>query len=129
MEIGANIGSDVPFFASGLEIANVGGRGEVVTPCDEAPFLVEIFSPKVHCSTQAVFQKYAEEIYSQATTLQAKNERWLQKSNAEILEQNAFVSNDLLKPLLRLHPSLESYCKKNVFLSGSGSCFWKARGA
>lgn len=126
MEIGASIGSDVPFFLSDLEIANVEGRGEVVTPYDkESQFDVDIISPNVHCSTKEVFAIYAREFYDLKDTLQTKEENWLKKSNAEILNNDAFANNDLFKPLLKLHPELESYYQKDLFLSGSGSCFWK----
>ncbi|MBX7490036.1 4-(cytidine 5'-diphospho)-2-C-methyl-D-erythritol kinase [Helicobacter sp. Faydin-H64] len=126
MEIGAKVGSDVPFFISDLELANVEGRGEIITPYNaESKFDIEVITPNVHCSTAEVFRLYAKEFYSTSAIVQTQMESWLQKSNAEILNNNAFSNNDLLKPLLRLHSELESYCQKGVFLSGSGSCFWK----
>ncbi|MCI5968737.1 4-(cytidine 5'-diphospho)-2-C-methyl-D-erythritol kinase [Helicobacter sp.] len=124
-EIGAKVGSDVPFFMSDLELADVEGRGEIVTPSVESKFNVEIINPKVHSSTAEVFKMYAREFYRADAIPQIKAESWLQKSNAEILSNDAFRNNDLLKPLLSLHPELESYCQKGVFLSGSGSCFWR----
>ena len=134
MELGAQVGSDVPFFLSGLEIANVEGRGEIVESCqnskesqDFAPFEVEIIMPKLHCNTTKVFQKYSDSFYDEARILQTKKQNWLQKSNGEILHNESFENNDLLAPVLTLYPELESYCKKNLFLSGSGSCFWRKK--
>ena len=123
MHIGAEVGSDVPFFLSGLEIANVTGRGEIITPCDEKPFLVDIIQPNCHCSTAEVFAKYAQEFYDSKKIAQTLKESWLEKPNAEILKQDSLCVNDLLAPLLKLYPQLESY-RKHAFLSGSGSCFW-----
>ncbi|WP_201273943.1 4-(cytidine 5'-diphospho)-2-C-methyl-D-erythritol kinase [Helicobacter sp. MIT 11-5569] len=128
MQIGAQVGSDVPFFISDLELANVEGRGEIVTPYPkESSFDVDIIMPKVHCSTVEVFKKYANNFYSEKEIANTKAQAWLKKTNMEILQNNAFVNNDLLKPLLTLYPNLESYCKNGVFLSGSGSCFWKKK--
>lgn len=134
MEIGAQVGSDVPFFLSGLEIANVEGRGERVESCpngkesqDFAPFEVEIIMPKLHCNTAKVFQKYSDSFYDEARILQTKKQNWLQMSNEEILNKKSLENNDLLAPVLALYPELESYCKKNLFLSGSGSCFWRKK--
>ncbi|WP_279129047.1 4-(cytidine 5'-diphospho)-2-C-methyl-D-erythritol kinase [Helicobacter winghamensis] len=127
-EIGASIGSDVPFFLSGLELANVEGRGEIISPYElESKFEVEIINPNLHCSTKEVFQRYAKEFYSANAISQIKAESWLTKSNTEILNNDAFSNNDLLKPLLRMYPKLESYLQKDVFLSGSGSCFWTCK--
>lgn len=123
MQIGAEVGSDVPFFLSGLEIANVTGRGEVITPCNEKPFWVDIIKPNCHCSTAKVFARYAQEFYDSTKVANTLKESWLQKSNAEILKQDSLNANDLLAPLLTLYPELESY-SKTAFLSGSGSCFW-----
>lgn len=128
MQIGAEVGSDVPFFLSGLEIANVTGRGEVIAPCDEKPFLVDIIKPNCHCSTAKVFAKYAQEFYDSIKVADALKESWLQKSNAEILKQDSLKVNDLLAPVLMLYPELESY-SKTAFLSGSGSCFWRISNA
>ncbi|WP_299546611.1 4-(cytidine 5'-diphospho)-2-C-methyl-D-erythritol kinase [uncultured Helicobacter sp.] len=128
MEIGASVGSDVPFFLSDLEIANVEGRGEIITPCElESKFDVEIIYPSLYCSTKEVFKKYATEFYDENMILKTKAQAWLTKSNAEILKNDAFSNNDLLKPLLKMYPELESYLQKGVFLSGSGSCFWSCK--
>lgn len=127
MQIGAEVGSDVPFFLSGLDIANVEGRGEIITPCDVSSIDVEIITPSLSVSTKEVFKEFSKRFYNPQQCEVTKKESWLKKSNLEILSNNAFMNNDLLKPLLSLYPSLQSYCQKGVFLSGSGSCFWRCK--
>lgn len=131
MNLGAQVGSDVPFFLSGLEIANVEGRGEIIESCnkgkesqDFAPFEVEIVTPKIHCETAKVFKKYSDSFYKEAKIQQTKAQNWLKISNQEILQKSAFENNDLFVAVLALYPKLESYVKEGLFLSGSGSCFW-----
>ncbi|MDY3112843.1 MAG: 4-(cytidine 5'-diphospho)-2-C-methyl-D-erythritol kinase [Helicobacter sp.] len=124
MQIGAEVGSDVPFFISELSVANVSGRGEIVESCEEGGFGVRILNPSLHCSTKEVFSKFAKDFYTPQKAEQNLKENWLQKSNDEVLKNSPFVNNDLLEPLLALYPELESYAKE-AFLSGSGSCFWQ----
>lgn len=127
MNLGAQVGSDVPFFLSGLEIANVEGRGEIVESCDQEPFEVEIIIPKISCNTAKVFQKYSDSFYQEAKIKQIKSQNWLKKANQEIFTKSALENNDLLAAVLLLYPQLESYVKENLFLSGSGSCFWRKK--
>lgn len=134
MNLGAQVGSDVPFFLSGLEIANVRGRGEIVESCNRekvqdssrfAPFEVEIIMPKFSCETARVYQEYANSFYNETIVQQNQSQRWLEISNDEILRKTAQENNDLLMAALTLYPKLESYVKQGLFLSGSGSSFWR----
>lgn len=129
MNLGAQVGSDVPFFLSGLAIANVKGRGEIIESCQEsqefAPFGVEIVMPKLHCNTAKVYQKYAEVFYDEARVQQTQAQHWLEMPNQAILQHDALENNDLFAAVLALYPQLESYKKKGLFLSGSGSSFWR----
>lgn len=132
MNLGAQVGSDVPFFLSGLEIANVKGRGEIIESCYQekesqefAPFEVEIVMPNLHCNTAKVYQKYAESFYDEARVRQTKAQNWLEMPNQTILQNNALQNNDLLVAVLALYPKLESYREEGLFLSGSGSSFWR----
>ncbi len=134
MNLGAQVGSDVPFFLSHLEIANVRGRGEIVESCnlnkecqDFAPFEVEIVMPKLHCNTAKVFQKYSDSFYEEERVKQNQLQKWLEIPNHKILQKNAIENNDLLTAVLMLYPSLEPYVKAGWFLSGSGSSFWRQK--
>ena len=53
-ELGARLGSDVPFFVHGTS-ALVEGRGEVITPLDLPPQYYLVVTPDVHVSTKAIF--------------------------------------------------------------------------
>lgn len=128
MEIGAKVGSDVPFFLSGFKIADIQGRGEIITESKEASFDVEIIAPKIHCNTQEVFKEFAKSFYTEQKALEIKAQNWLEKSNDEILRKSALEINDLLKPALKLYPELQDFMQDSLFLSGSGSCFWRKVG-
>lgn len=53
-ELGAQLGSDVPFFVHGTN-ALVEGRGEIITPIDLAEQYFLVVTPQVHVSTKDVF--------------------------------------------------------------------------
>jgi 4-diphosphocytidyl-2-C-methyl-D-erythritol kinase len=120
-KIGAEIGSDVPFFIYDFDVANVYGRGEIVTPYDEKPIEVEIGVPPVECSTPEVFKMYKEKYFNP------------QKSNfdeiptKELLENKTPEElNDLLRPALARYSELFKY-KDFGYFSGSGSSFFKVK--
>jgi len=120
-KIGAEIGSDVPFFIYDWDVANVYGRGEIVKPYDEKALNVEITTPKIECSTPEVFRMYREKFFNP------------QKSNfdeiptKELLEsKNPEELNDLLTPALSKYPELENY-KNYGYFSGSGSSFFRLK--
>ena len=58
MQMGARLGSDVPFFISGFKSANVGGTGEIIAEFeDEIPPLKFIFPP-LECCTASVYAEF-----------------------------------------------------------------------
>ena len=120
-QIGAEIGSDVPFFIHDFDVANVYGRGEIVKKYNEIPLDVEIGVPPIECSTPAVFKMYKEKYFNP------------QKSNfdtiptKELLEKHSAQElNDLLRPALALYSELFKY-KDFGYFSGSGSAFFKPK--
>jgi 4-diphosphocytidyl-2-C-methyl-D-erythritol kinase len=60
LELGAQLGSDVPFFVSGCRAARVEGRGEVVVPAEVAVSALVLVTPPVGLSTAAVFARFDE---------------------------------------------------------------------
>ncbi|WP_104721996.1 4-(cytidine 5'-diphospho)-2-C-methyl-D-erythritol kinase [Helicobacter mesocricetorum] len=118
-EIGSKVGSDVPFFVSGFEMANVSGRGEIVEFYDEEALKVEIINPHIPTNTARIYEEYSKNFYKPT------QENWLNLENQKILEKSALEANDLLAPLLKIHPNLNHWVKEGGFLSGSGSCFWR----
>jgi 4-diphosphocytidyl-2-C-methyl-D-erythritol kinase len=81
LEALSRIGADVPFFASGLPAARVGGIGELVEPIEPEARHVVLLHPPFGVSTRAVFAEL-------------RSDEW---GSAE---------NDLLAPASRLHPEL-----------------------
>ena len=119
--IGAEIGSDVPFFIYDTDVANVYGRGEIVKPTDEKAIEVEIGVPPIECSTPDVFKMYREKYFN------PKKSDFDKMDTMELLENyKAEELNDLLRPALALYPDLFKY-KDFGFFSGSGSSFFKVK--
>jgi 4-diphosphocytidyl-2-C-methyl-D-erythritol kinase len=120
-KIGAEIGSDVPFFIYDFDVANVYGRGEIVTPYDEKAIDVEIAVPPVECSTFEVFKMYKEKYFNPQKSDFDKipTQELLENNNPEEL-------NDLLRPALARYSELFKY-KDYGFFSGSGSSFFKVK--
>jgi len=117
-EIGAEIGSDVPFFIYDVDVANVYGRGEIIKPYNEKPIEVEITVPPIECSTPAVFKMYKEHFFN------PQKSDFDKIPSLELLEKySAEELNDLLKPALLLCNTLFKY--EEGFFSGSGSSFFK----
>lgn len=128
------IGSDVAFFASKYDSANVSGRGQFVEKFDEKVPCFEIYTPKLHCDTKKVYAKYAELVENKRLFFSNEQEsrQMLELDSMSILRQYDLMSrNDLYMPANLLYDELDSYAKwlKNenlVGFSGSGSSFFKA---
>jgi 4-diphosphocytidyl-2-C-methyl-D-erythritol kinase len=98
----SRIGADVPFFASGLAAARVGGIGERLEPIGAEVHEVVLVRPPFGLSTGAVFAELREEEWGTA-------------------------ENDLLAPARRLRPELDDLLERvrraggEPRLTGSGS--------
>ena len=119
IKIGKKVGSDVAFFITDADVANVYGRGDIVEPIDEKALDIEVFTPKVECSTPEVYKMYKERFFNPMPTNLDK------KETKEILTSYKHSElNDLKQPALMLYPELNKYLDKGFF-SGSGSSFFK----
>lgn len=123
--IGSRIGADVPFFIFDYPSANVSGIGEVVTPFEEEPILVETFTPDIRCDTAAVYRAFRETAMGDL----AKNRELAQKlerlPSGEILQRyDPAALNDLFTPACRDYPELAVHAAPGWFFSGSGSTFF-----
>ncbi len=94
-EIGAEVGSDVPFFIYEFDSANVSGFGEVVEPFNEELLNLEIFTPKnIECDTGRVYKKYRELNLNRDSSINIPNlESWKDKTSSPLLReiQNAKI--------------------------------------
>ena len=119
IEIGKKIGSDVAFFITDADVADVYGRGEIVEIRDEHSLNLDIFTPPVECSTPLVYKTYKENFFN------PKNTDLEKKETMEILNNyTPSELNDLFIPALRVYPELNKY-KNFGFFSGSGSSFFR----
>jgi len=119
-KIGAEIGSDVPFFIYEVDVANVYGRGEIIETYDEKPIDVEVFTPPIECSTPEVFRMYKENYFN------PKKSDFDKISTIELLEKSPEELNDLLRPALAKYIELFKY-KDYGYFSGSGSSFFRIK--
>ena len=121
MEIGKKIGSDVPFFITDADVADVYGRGDIVEVRDEKALNLDVFTPPIECSTPAVYQAYKQNFFNPQDTDFDK------RDTLELLNTYKPAElNDLLKPALMLYPDLYKYLDYGFF-SGSGSSFFKVK--
>ena len=132
MQMGARLGSDVPFFVSGFKSANVSGTGELIAEFeDEIPPLIFSF-PKLECSTAAVYAKFDESLnFKDLNGEFAKNSALANKLKTKTSKEllNAYENtalNDLFTPCVALYPKMSAFLQGGFFLSGSGSSVFKA---
>lgn len=124
-ELSLFLGSDVAFFLSGFESANVSGCGEFIEEFqDEIPNLEWKF-PKIACETSAVYKQFDR------GTFDFKENEGLAKifeklKTKELLNYKNTELNDLFTPCVALYPKMQTFLEENFFLSGSGSSVFKA---
>jgi 4-diphosphocytidyl-2-C-methyl-D-erythritol kinase len=123
-KIGAKIGADVPFFVYNYKSANVEGIGEVVTPFEEDPPKLKLFTPQIHCDTVKVYKTFRKEFFHIAD--QNSGAKWLETNSTTLLKEYDIESlNDLFPAALKAYPELKKFVKPGYFFSGSGSTFFK----
>ncbi len=121
IEIGKKIGSDVAFFITDADVADVYGRGEIVEARNEEALNLEVFTPPIECSTPLVYKTYKEKFFN------PKNTNLNKKETMEILNNYTPIElNDLFLPALTIYPEL-NYYKDYGFFSGSGSSFFRLK--
>jgi 4-diphosphocytidyl-2-C-methyl-D-erythritol kinase len=115
-EVAASLGSDIPFFLTGGQ-ADVGGRGEIVTPlADASPTGLLLFVPPFSIPTAGVYRLYAGR-GRLPTSLAIDRPGW-----------NHFLGpNDLTPAVLEMEPGMEAYLESAAAItpdhaiSGSGA--------
>ena len=124
IEMGLNIGADVPFFISEFDSANVTGIGEIIEEYKEEPLEIETITPNIRCNTGEIFTQFREHFYKEISS--DKTQVYLTMKSVDFLTQyDIFEANDLYAPALAQYKDLQSYEKENWFFSGSGSSFFR----
>jgi 4-diphosphocytidyl-2-C-methyl-D-erythritol kinase len=106
VSLGARVGSDVPFFASGVRAALVRGRGERVDALPDPPVLdVVVVRANARLETGRVFAELRNGDRGAANAVDAVCEAFARRAvTAELVRANA--RNDLLAPAERLCPEI-----------------------
>jgi 4-diphosphocytidyl-2-C-methyl-D-erythritol kinase len=123
--IGATIGSDVPFFATGARVAFVGGRGERVDPLpDPPPMHVVIVRSHARLATKGVFDELQSADRGAAGAADVLRDAFSRGTvTPQLLRDNA--RNDLLGPAMRLCPEIADArsraAERGIALALSGS--------
>ncbi|HEY6958100.1 MAG TPA: 4-(cytidine 5'-diphospho)-2-C-methyl-D-erythritol kinase [Candidatus Limnocylindria bacterium] len=127
VRVAAEVGSDVPFFASGASAALVSGRGEIVAPLPQQrePLHVVLVRPTVRLSTRDVFDALRADEHGDATHVDAIASAF---TNGVVTPDLVRVHavNDLLGPAERICDAISSWravaAARGIalFLSGSG---------
>ncbi|MDQ1245131.1 MAG: 4-diphosphocytidyl-2-C-methyl-D-erythritol kinase [Campylobacterota bacterium] len=126
--IGLKVGADVPFFIYGYDSANVSGIGEIVEEFQEELLDIEVITPKIEISTPKVYGVYREHFYNPINGFEA--EKLKKTASLDILKNmSADEANDLFKPALELYKELKNHYRHGYYFSGSGSSFFRVKGA
>jgi len=123
LEMGAMLGSDVPFFID-MKLALCVGRGEIVLPYDISyePFNILLIKPETGLSTKEVYKAYKYNGDDKKEKIDNIINA-LKYCDIFSLKQNIF--NDLTRVALSLNNQLENIyndlkTKTDIYLSGSG---------
>ena len=128
-QIGATVGSDIPFFIHNYASANVSGFGEIVEPFEEPLLDLELYTPAIHCNTAAVYKNFRQHFFDTITHCSFIG--WEKLDSKTLLETigDPAMLNDLYTPAVMACPKLKEIAdeKKGWFFSGSGSTFFRIR--
>ncbi|TKX33081.1 4-(cytidine 5'-diphospho)-2-C-methyl-D-erythritol kinase [Campylobacter aviculae] len=125
INLSTKLGSDIAFFLSGFESANVSGCGEIIKPFeDEIPNIHWTF-PQIFCDTAKVYKEFDKKPLDFNTNFK-QAEIYQNLTTKELLERYKNVElNDLFTPCVSLYPKMSVYLNEDYFLSGSGSSIFK----
>lgn len=123
--LGATVGSDVPFFASGARAAFVSGRGERVDPLPDPTVLhVVIVRSRARLSTRDVFAALRSDDHGADAAVDVLHDAFARRSVTPQLVRDS-ARNDLLGPAERLCPEIAATrsraAQRGIALSLSGS--------
>lgn len=116
MDIGLQLGADVPFFIQGKN-ALVEGIGEIITPIEIQQYFFVIVKPQFHIPTKDIFSNLELNL----SQIDSKN-----ITIDELLDKKF---NDLENSAKKIYPALNSIFNElkqygNPVMTGSGSCIY-----
>jgi 4-diphosphocytidyl-2-C-methyl-D-erythritol kinase len=125
LELGAELGSDVPFFLTGGTAVGI-GRGTEVYPLPDAPLRPGLLiTPGIHSSTAAAYQALHRQALPEMSTDR------IDKFQAAVWGTDSGWMNDFEAVVFRQHPQLESIKGKllklgawRAMMTGSGSALF-----
>ncbi|KAA6230699.1 4-(cytidine 5'-diphospho)-2-C-methyl-D-erythritol kinase [Campylobacter sp. LR291e] len=120
------LGSDIAFFISGFNSANVSGCGEILKEFNDEKIDLSLIMPNIKCQTQAVYKEFDKKNIDFSENLKIAKKLEQINSKELLLEKNTLL-NDLFKPCVDLYPKMKKYLDENFFMSGSGSTIFKAK--
>ncbi|KEA45737.1 4-diphosphocytidyl-2C-methyl-D-erythritol kinase [Campylobacter mucosalis] len=123
-KIGAKVGSDVPFFLSGFESANVSGVGEKIVEFSDTIPNIDVFTPDIFCSTPLVYKEFRAN-FMQNIDLNLTDKIKSIPSTELLQSYKNSQLNDLYAPCFKIYKDMQKYSDK--FLSGSGSSVFCVR--
>lgn len=126
MEMGQQLGADVPFFMMEGP-AHAAGVGEVLEPCPTLPeFFIVLVNPGLFASTADVFKKLEFGLTFKPDYIMNTGSNVLPKGQGP--DSWECLQNDLEGPAITLYPEIgsikeemELLLQQKVFMSGSGS--------
>lgn len=131
-EIGATLGSDIPFFFGGAAPAWATGRGEIITPleADLAPVGVVLINPGIPVSTPEVYRALSAPPLDEKALTALRRESIDTRLPASLIgaEGREFLRNDLERVVFTRYPVIERIKERLLeagasaaLMSGSGS--------
>lgn len=127
VEIGMTIDSEIPFFIYNYPCANVSGFGETVELFEEEVLEIELYTPKIKCERSLVYNTFQQHFLDDLSQLSFSHLNKLDSRGILALSKESFVLNDLYSSAIIAYPELEKESKKDWFLSGASSSFFKLR--
>jgi 4-diphosphocytidyl-2-C-methyl-D-erythritol kinase len=121
IDLGAQLGSDVPLFLGG-SCSRMTGRGEILEPVTVSSFAALLVMPPVHCSTGAVYGAF--DAFPSPIGQQLDQFEWA----GPVKTWRDKLVNDLAVPAFRVREELAEYQRRiaevtgqNVHVTGSGA--------
>ncbi len=119
VDVAINLGSDIPFFLSGYELAEVANYGDYVRQIHAPLPNIDIIPTECKCDTKMIYDAFdnGKEQY-------VMNDYQLIINHLPHLK-GLIIHNNLEPYALKLNPSLQKYKTKDTLLTGSGGYFVK----